>query len=91
MANEMGQLKETATTHMLRDIQDRGKWSCECEACTNIRPLTDMEKALDVRPLIRELRRTEEQMQQLDEGPEKKAVQEHYFNLHDQIAQKIAK
>src|SRR5262245_15127762 len=91
MPSEMSKFREIVEAHMLRDEQENGKWTCDCEACVHMRSLTGIRKALDVRPLVREIRQTEERFEQLPDGPERKRLEEHFFNLHDRLASVIAK
>ena len=91
MLTETTTFKQIAEEHMLRDSEAIGKWVCDCEACTHMRSLTGIRKALDVRPLVREIRQIEDRFQQLPDGPERRLLEEHYFNLHDRLANEIAK
>jgi hypothetical protein len=91
MSNEMSRLKETANAHMKRDTEKGGKWTCTCEACQGIRSLEGMEKMLAVRPLMREILETGEKLERLPEGEEKQGLVELYHNLHDKLAEKMAK
>jgi len=50
-----------------------------------------MEKALDVRPLVREIREIEDQLHGLLDDPEKRRLLERYFKLHDELADVLAK
>ncbi len=91
MAHEMSQFRATANTHMRRDMEAGGKWVCGCEACREIRSLMGMEKALDVWPLVREIREIEDQLHGLLDGPEKRRLLERYFKLHDELAEVLVK
>jgi hypothetical protein len=91
MSSEMSQFKATATAHMERDQASGGKWLCSCEACNAIRDLEGMDKVLAVRPLVRDLVATEARIQQLPEGEEKQGLVELYHNLHDKLADEMAK
>ena len=91
MAHQMSQFKATANAHMRRDMEAGGKWVCGCEACHEIRSLIGMDKALDVRPLVREIREIEEQLHGLPDDPEKRRLLERYFKLHDELAEVLAK
>jgi hypothetical protein len=53
MLHTMMQVKETAYTHLRRDLQAEGKWVCVCEACHALRSLIGMDKVLRVWPLVR--------------------------------------
>ena len=50
-----------------------------------------MEKALDVRPLVREIREIEDQLHALLDDAEKRRLLERYFKLHDELADVLAK
>jgi hypothetical protein len=91
MASEMSQFKATAEEHMRRDQRAMGKWLCTCEACNAIRDLEGMDKMFVVRPLVREVVETEEQIKQLPEGQEKQGLVELYHNLQDKLADEMAK
>jgi hypothetical protein len=91
MATAMFDFKQTATAHMRRDLEASGKWTCTCEACHGIRSLVGMEKALDIRSFVREIEKTEDQMKDLPDGPEKAGLKARYLQLHDQLAEELAK
>jgi len=94
MSEAMNQFKATANAHMRRDFESGRQWTCQCEACQEIRSLVGLEKVLDVRPLIRELEETVERLKQLPEGStsqEKRRLQEYYLKLYDQLADQMAK
>jgi hypothetical protein len=91
MSNAMNQFKETAQVHMRRDIETAGKWICTCEACHAIRSLLGMEKMLGVRPLVRQMEETEDLLKDLPDGPEKRRLLGHYLQLHDRLAEELAK
>ena len=91
MVNEMSQFNETARAHMQRDTEAGGLWICQCTECREIRALVGMEKVLNLWPLVRELRGTEEQLAGLSDGPEKQRLRERYLKLHDQLADQVAK
>jgi hypothetical protein len=91
MSKEMSQRKETAETHMQRDLESVGRWVCKCEACQSIRSLAGVEKMLSVRPLLRELLATQDQLGSLPEGQEKQGLVELYHNLHDKLADVMSK
>jgi hypothetical protein len=91
MAHQMSQFKATANAHMHRDIESAGKWVCGCEACHEIRSLMGMEKALDVRPLVREIQQIEDQLHGMPDNPDKSRLLERYLKLHDKLADMLAK
>jgi hypothetical protein len=87
----MSQFRETANAHMRRDLEGGGKWVCGCAACHEIRSLVGMEKVLDVRPLVREIKQVEEQLDGLPDGPERRGLLEQYLELYDKLADVMAK
>jgi hypothetical protein len=91
MAHEMSQLRATANAHMRRDLEAGGKWVCGCESCQEIRSLIGMEKVLDVRPLVRELQQLEQRLHGLPDGPQRRSLLEQYLELHDKLAEVMAK
>jgi hypothetical protein len=91
MSNEMSQRKATAEAHMQRDLDSGGKWVCDCEVCRGIRSLAGVQKMLAVRPLLRELLNTGERLEHVPEGQEKQGLVELYHNLHDKLANEMAK
>jgi hypothetical protein len=91
MSAAMNELKQTANSHMRRDIQAGGKWVCTCEACHEIRSLIGIDKTLVIRPLVREIEKTEDRLNDLPDGPEKSRLQARYLQLHDQLADELAK
>jgi hypothetical protein len=91
MAQEMKLIKETANAHIRRDMEAGGKWVCTCEACQGIRSLEGIDKTLEVRPLVREIRHIEEQLPQLPDGPAKRSLLEAYLKLYDKLAEVMAK
>jgi len=91
MATEMSQMKATAQAHMQRDMESGRKWVCTCEPCREMRSLVGMDKLLDVRPLVREISQIEDQMRDLPEGPEMRTLLGKYLELHDQLAETMAK
>jgi hypothetical protein len=91
MAHQMSQFKATADAHMRRDLEAGGKWVCGCEPCQQIRSLIGMEKALDVRPLVREIRELEERLQGSLEDSEKRRLLQQYLKLYDKLAAVMAK
>ena len=91
MPTEMSQIKAVANAHMRRDMEAGGKWVCGCDACLGIRSLIGMEKTLELRPLVREIEKMDERLDQLPSGPEKEALLEQYFALYDKLADVMAK
>lgn len=76
---------------MQRDIEAGRKWTCECESCHEIRSLVGMEKMLEVRPLAREIRQIEDQLQSMPNGPEMQDLMQRYLALYDKLAAVVAK
>jgi hypothetical protein len=91
MANQMSEFKATANAHMRRAIEAREKWVCDCEPCHQIRSLIGLEKALDVRSLVREIRDIENRIHGMQDGPEKQTLLDRYFKLCDELADVMAK
>lgn len=91
MAETMKQFKQTANAHMRRDMEKGGKWVCNCEACHEIRSLLGMDKMLGIRPLIRELQDISAQLEGMPEGEERSRLVQQYQNLHDRLAEEMAK
>jgi hypothetical protein len=91
MADNMSQISATANAHMRRDIEAGGKWTCQCEACRELRSLIGMERVLEVRPLVREIEQTEKRLKPLPDGLERQSLLEHYLKLHDRLAEVMAK
>lgn len=91
MPTEMSQIKATANAHMRRDMEAGGKWICDCEACLGMRSLVGMEKTLEVRPLVRQIEEIGKRLDELPNGPEKEALLEQYLDLHDNLADVMAK
>src|SRR5215510_9633834 len=91
MANEMSQMKATAQEHLRRDTKTGGKWICTCEACREIRSLMGVDKMLDVRPLVREIQNLSERLDAVPDGPERQKLLEQYLDLHDKLAELVAK
>jgi hypothetical protein len=87
----MSRIKATANEHMRRDMEGGGKWICACEACRELRSLVGMDRVLNVRPLVRAIRQTEEQLHGLPNGSERQILLDKYFKLHDQLADVMAK
>jgi hypothetical protein len=86
----MKEIKATATEHMRRDLDAGAKWTCQCEACVQIRSLVGVDKMLDVRPLVRAIEQMSTQLDGLPTGPERQRLWEQYLRLHDQLAAVIA-
>jgi predicted MarR family transcription regulator len=86
MSHAMSQMQETANAHMRRDVDAVGKWRCRCEACHGIRSLVGLEKMLAIRPLVRDLERSEEQLSVLPDGPERQILLAANLKLHDILA-----
>jgi hypothetical protein len=91
MDHNMNQMKATANAHMRRDMETGRKWVCGCEECHQIRSLIGIEKTLDVRPLVRNIEQVEEQLRGLPDGPEMRALLDHYLKLHDKLADVMSK
>jgi hypothetical protein len=91
MPTAMSQMKATANAHMKRDMEVGRKWICACESCREMRSLVGVNKLLDVRPLLRELEQIEEQLRDLPDGPEMSELLEQYLELHDRLADVMAK
>ena len=91
MANQMSQFKATANEHMREQLKSVGRWTCQCEACKEIRALVGMDKTLEVRHLVREVTEVETRLDGLSEGPEKQALSERFLNLYDKLAEEMAK
>jgi hypothetical protein len=91
MADQMGQFKATADAHLRRDLEAQGKWTCDCEACRAIRSLEGVDKVVAVRPLVREILKTEDRIEELPDGAEKQGLVELYHNLHDKLADEMSK
>ncbi len=91
MGTQMSEFRETANAHMRRDMEAGGKWTCACQACAEIRSLVGMDKVLEVRQLVRQVKGLEEQLEQLPDGPERRILLERYLALHDQLAGEVAK
>jgi hypothetical protein len=91
VANETSHFKATADEHQKRDLEAEGKWVCTCEACRAVRALPGVEKMLAVRPVLRELLATADKLEQVPEGEEKQGLVELYHNLHDKLADKLAR
>jgi len=86
----MNEFKATASEHLKRDLEDRGKWVCQCDACVHIRSLMGVEKMLDARPLVRALEQTGAELEGLAPGPDRDRVLRRYLDLHDKLAAVIA-
>jgi hypothetical protein len=91
MANQMGQFKSTANEHMRQELKSFGKWTCQCEACKEIRALVGMDKTLEVRRLVREVTEVEAQLDGLIDGPERQALSARFLSLYDKLADEMGK
>ncbi len=91
MSLAMSEIKFTANAHMRRDVEAGTKWICECPACHEFRSLMGMDKILEMRPLVREVQRIEERLHELPDGPEKRILWSQYVELHDRLADLVAK
>jgi hypothetical protein len=91
MPTVMSQMRGVANAHIKHDMEAGRKWVCECEACREMRSLVGVDKLLDVRPLVREIARVEEQLRELPDGPEMSELLGHYLALHDKLADVMAK
>jgi hypothetical protein len=91
MNDTMADFKQTAQEHMWRDTRAGRKWLCTCEACREMRALTGMDKLMGIWPLVRALQQTEDQLENLPDGPEKQAVQAQHDKLYDQLAAEMAR
>lgn len=91
MHHDMAHLKALANEHMQRDIEAGGEWTCECEACHDIRSLIGVEKMLEVRPLVRDVQQVEERLHEVPDGPEKRILQSQYVYLQEKLAETVAK
>jgi hypothetical protein len=83
----MKEIKATASAHMRGDMEAGAKWTCQCEACANFRSLVGMEKVLEMRPLVRAIEQLDAELDGLPPGPERQALLERYFGLHDKLAE----
>src|SRR4051794_14024840 len=90
MSNAMTENRATAHAHMRRDLEAGPKWSCDCDACVQLRSLVGVEKVLDVRPLVRDIERLGAQLEALPPGPERQRVLRQYLGLHDRLATVVA-
>ena len=91
MTNEPASFKEIAHAHLRRDMDETKTWTCECEACHQMRSLVGMDKMLEIWPLVKQVREAQDQVEQIPDGAEKQGVVELYHNLTDQLANKMAK
>ncbi len=91
MANQMAQFRSTANEHLRRDVDERGKWVCSCEACRQIRSLIGMDKALEVRRLVREICELEQTLDALPDGPERRILSGRYLRIYDELAARMAR
>jgi hypothetical protein len=90
MSNAMTEIRATANAHLRRDLEAGPKWTCDCEACVQLRSLVGVEKMLDVRPLVRDIERLGAQLEALPPGPERQRVLDQYLGLHDRLATVVA-
>jgi hypothetical protein len=86
VTDEVSDLKATANSHMRRDIEQSGKWLCECGACRQIRSLIGVDKMLDVWPLIRAIEQNNHRCECLADGPEKQRLIAQCLDLYDKLA-----
>ena len=91
MTPDLTDYKATANAHMRRDLQQSGKWQCECEACHEIRSLVGMEKMFNIWPLVREIETISGRLEDMPEGPEHDRLLEHSLVLYDRLAEAMAK
>jgi hypothetical protein len=91
MTTEVNDLKATADAHIRRDLEQGGKWLCQCNACREIRSLTGMDKMFQVWPLVREIQLIGERLAVLTEGTERTLLLERSLKLYDQLAEAMAK
>ena len=91
MATEMSQIKATANAHLRRDVEAGHEWTCDCEACREMRSLVGMEKVLQVRPVVRDIREVEDQMGNAKNRVEMQGLMNRYLALYDQLAEVMAK
>jgi hypothetical protein len=69
--DEISDVEATANSHMRRDIEQSGKWLCECNACRHILSLIGVDKTLDIWPLIRAIAQNNQRCECVADGPEK--------------------
>ena len=50
-----------------------------------------MEKMIGIRPLVREIEKTEDRLRALPDGPEKFSLRDRYLRLLDELADELAK
>jgi hypothetical protein len=87
----MKQIRATANAHLRRDMEADGKWTCQCDNCHEIRSLIGVEKTLEVRPLVRQILRIEEQLDTMPDGPDRRTLLEHFLKMHDELAEVMSK
>lgn len=87
----MSRFKVVANAHMRAAVEAGHKWDCACEASRAIRSLMGMEKTLEIRPLVREIKAIENRLCELQEGSEKSSLRERCFKLYDELAGVMAK
>jgi len=91
MTPETNEIRTTANAHMRRDLEQGGKWRCQCEACREVRSLTGLDKMFQVWPLVREIQMIGERLEVLPEGTERTLLLERSLKLYDQLADEMAK
>jgi hypothetical protein len=91
MTPETNEIRITANAHMRRDLEQGGKWRCQCEACREVRSLTGLDKMFQVWPLVREIQTIGERLEVLPEGTERKLLLERSLKLYDQLADEMVK
>jgi hypothetical protein len=91
MSTEANDLKATANAHVRRDLEQGGKWRCQCNSCREMRALTGMDKMFQVWPLVREIYLIGERLEVLPDGTERKLLLERSLKLYDQLAEAMAK
>jgi len=91
MTSDINELKVTANAHMRRDLEQGGKWRCQCDSCRQMRSLTGMDKMFQVWPLVREIQVIGERLEVLPDGTERKLLLERSLKLYDELAEAMAK
>jgi hypothetical protein len=91
VANDSSDLKATANAHMRRDLEQAGKWVCQCEACREFRSLLGVDKMLQVWPLVRAIEQNNERCAGLADGPEKQKLISETMALYDRLAAAMPK
>jgi hypothetical protein len=87
----MSQFKATANEHMREQLKSVGRWTCQCEACKEIRALVGMDKTFEVRNLVREITELETRLEAVPESAEKQTLSARFLNLYDKLAEEMAK